>query len=263
MKAPRTAGDFCAAAAVNSIDILNSCLLRSPDIASGVLPLKTYEGYRTAASALNAGLDESSAPIIIFVHQDVYLPKSWLTRLAEQIDLVEQTSPDWSVMGMLGRKVTGEIAGRVWSSGIGREIGRPNVPLPAEVVTLDELVLILRRDSGLRFDEGLPGFHLYGADIICQGRTRQMPAFAIDAPVIHHDKPVGPLHGSYATAYKYMQRKWWDSLPVKNLICDITRSPVPLWRAQIRRYRALWRTGVERPSFDAVALAKSLNYENT
>ncbi len=46
---------------------------------------------------------------------------------------------------------------------------RDGPELPARVATLDELLLIVKRDSGLRFDPAL-GFHLYGADICIQAR---------------------------------------------------------------------------------------------
>ena len=38
--------------------------------------------------------------------------------------------------------------------------------------SFDELLIVLRRDSGLRFDEGLPGWHMYGTDIVQTARAR-------------------------------------------------------------------------------------------
>lgn len=256
---PRIAADFAVAAAVNDHAILEGCLKRSPDIAFGRVPLKIYEGYESASKALNDGLDGCDAPIVIFAHQDVYLPEGWLDRLIEQIDVLERSQPNWSVTGLYGRRVTGEEVGLVWSSGLGRVVGQGGFA-PAEAVTLDELVLILRRESGLRFDEQIPGFHMYGTDIVTQGRVSGMPAFVLDAPAIHNSRPVRTLNGAYADAYRYMQRKWRKHLPLKNLSSDIVWHPIKLWKAQ-RRGRQLYKRNVQRPARDAVEIAKSLAWE--
>lgn len=251
--------DFCVAAAVNDREILAACLARSPDISSGRLELKTYEGYSSAATALNAGLDNSTAPFVIFAHQDVYLPGPWLESLIHQIKQIERVHENWGVLGLFGRRTTGEWVGRVWSSGLGREAGEGGFA-PAEAATLDELLLVVRRASGLRFDEGLPGFHLYGTDIVTEGHVRGVPAFVVDAPVVHNSRPVKTLKGAYAQAYRYMQKKWRKRLPVLTLICDIEPHPVTLWRAQLQSMK-IYKRNVERPRRDAVEIAKALNYE--
>lgn len=256
---PRSATEFCVAAAVNDRDILAACLQRSPDIAEHGLELRTYEGYASAASALNAGLDNSSAPIVIFAHQDVYLPRLWLRNLAAQIDRLETAHPNWGALGLYGRRLTGETVGRVWSSGLGREAGEGGFA-PAEAATLDELLLVVRRASGLRFDEDLPGFHLYGTDIVTEGRARGVPSFVIDAPVVHNSRPVRTLKGAYAKAYAYMQKKWRKRLPILTLICDIEPHSLRLWRAQLQGMK-IYKRNVRRPKRDAVEIARSLNYE--
>lgn len=255
----RSAEDFSVAAAVNDRAILEACLKRSPDLVSGALQLKIYEDYSSAASALNAGLDGSSASIVILAHQDVYFPKGWLQRLILQIDAIERRDANWGVIGLYGRRVDGEEVGLVWSSGLGRVLGEGGFE-PSEVVTLDELVLIVRRDAGLRFDEGVPGFHFYGTDIVMQGRVRGIPSYVVEAPAIHNGRPVRSLKGAYAEAYRYMQRKWRKHLPIRNLSSDIVWHPVKLWRAQwagVRRYR----NNVGRSQPDAVEVARTLNYE--
>lgn len=255
----RGSKDFDLAAAVNDRQILAGCLARSPDLAEGDLELKTYEGYSSAAGALNAGLDGSTAPIVIFAHQDVYLPRGWLAGLITQINVLEQTCPDWGVLGLFGVTETGNWVGRVWSSGLGREAGAGGFS-PTPVVTMDELLLVLRRDSGLRFDERLPGFHLYGTDIVTEGRVRGIPSFVVDAPAVHNSRPTRTLKGAYVRAYGFMQRKWWAHLPLRTLVCDITRLPMALWRARIQGLK-IYRRNVRRAPRDAVEIARSLNYE--
>lgn len=255
----RGISDFSIAAAVNDRQILAGCLERSPDVVSGALNLKTYEGYASASAALNAGLDGCAAEIIILAHQDVYLPRGWLASLISRIDELERDHPNWAVLGLYGRKPLGDEVGLVWSSGLGRLVGQGGFGV-AEAVTLDELVLIVRRASGLRFDEDIPGFHLYGTDIVMQGRAQNLPSFVIEAPAIHNSRPVRTLTGAYARAYRYMQRKWRKSLPLKNLSTDVVWHPLLLWRVQWRSVR-IYKRNVLRPKRDAVEIARSLNYE--
>ena len=54
------------------------------------------------------------------------------------------------------------------------------------VQTLDEIVLILKKSSGLRFDDSLPHFHFYGTDICLRAAQRGMRSYAISAFCVHN-----------------------------------------------------------------------------
>jgi hypothetical protein len=71
--------------------------------------------------------------------------------------------------------------------------------LPAPVATLDELLLIVRRDSPLRFDPEL-GFHLYGADLCFQARERGLAVVALGEPCRHRSRSVGLPRAFFASA---------------------------------------------------------------
>ena len=129
--------------------------------------------------------------------------------------------------------------------------------------SVDELVIILRRKSGLRFDEKLPGFHLYGADIVQTALARRLGAYVIDAPVVHNDKRVKDLGREYGNAYRYLQRKWRERLPIPTTIAPITRWGVPLWRVRMRDWVMRRRKGVRYDELlpDPVDIARRLGYE--
>jgi hypothetical protein len=224
-------------AAVNDEEILANNLARSPLVAGGQVPLSCYRGAPSASAAYNRGIDESSAPIIVFAHQDVFLPEGWEHRLAWAITQVELHDPDWAVIGACGVDLAGEHVGHVWSSGLGCRVGG-RFGAPREAASIDEFVIVLRRASGLRFDEGLPGFHLYGTDIVLMGRAAGRKSYVANLPAIHNSRPVPTYPGGYADAWRFMQHKWRDSLPIATLTVPITRTALPLLRAQFR----LWRT---------------------
>lgn len=249
------------AAAVNDRAILADCLARSPDIASGMLSLKSYEGYKTAGTAYNQALDDCETPWLLLAHQDVYLPRDFAARIMQALDALSQTAPDWAVAGVVGGTVSGAVLGKVWCSGNGRLI-RGEATLPARAATLDELIIIIRRDSGLRFDAQLPSFHLYAADIILMAEAAGHSSWVVDAPVVHHSRPVINLGGGYAQAWHYMRHKWRAQLPIPNLVCPITRSPLALWEKDLRiRFANRGRSDRGDAPGDPVEIARRLGFE--
>ena len=252
---------IAVAAAVNSQQVLDQCLAHSPDIASGKVPLRTYEGYQVAALAYNKALAECDAEWLVLAHQDVYLPKGFIERAVEALTHLTETAPDWAVAGLVGATNDRHVHGRIWCSGNGWEIG-DGESLPARVITLDELVLIVRTNAGLQFDAQLPGFHMYGADIVLQAEAQGRTAWAIDAPVVHHSKPVVNLGGDYARASRYMRKKWASRLPVYNLCCPITAIPMTLWVNDLRvRWKNRGRTVRRDAQGDPAEIARRLGYE--
>lgn len=250
--------DFCLVAAVNDDDILSKCLARSPDVACGRLRLAAIHGATAMSHAYNDALDRNHVPIILFAHQDVYLPAGWLDRAIEMLSRLTAAHPDWAVAGPYGVTADGRHVGRVWDATMGRELGAAGFA-PAAVGSLDELLLILRRESGVRFDGELPDFHLYGTDIVQMALRQGRGAYAVELPVVHNNRPVATLRGGYARAYAHARRKWREQLPIWTSICALSRWPFALWRAQWRR-----RHISQRPDAllaDAQELARRAGYE--
>jgi hypothetical protein len=252
---------IAVAAAVNDHAILADCLARSSDIAGGALSLKTYEGYKTAGIAYNQALDECEAPWLLLAHQDVYLPVGFAARITAALDQLTRTTPDWAVAGVVGGTQSGAVIGKVWCSGNARLI-KGETKLPARAATLDELIIIIRRDSGVRFDVNLPSFHLYAADVILTAQSAGRSTWVVDAPVVHHSRPVLNLGGGYAQAWNYMRHKWRAQLPIPNLVCPITRSRLTLWEKDLRiRFANRGRTERGDAPGDPVEIAKRLGFE--
>lgn len=210
------------------------------------------------SQAYNGAIDRCDAPIILFAHQDVYLPAGWLDRAIEALSKLTSSHPDWAIAGPYGVMADGRHVGRVWDATIGRELGGAEFA-PAPVGSLDELLLILRRTSGVRFDPQLPDFHLYGTDIVQTALQQGRGAYAVELPVVHNNRPVATLRGGYARAYADARRKWWAQLPIWTSICALSRWPFALWRAQWRRRRISQRP--DALLADAQELARRAGYE--
>jgi len=258
---------FCLAliAAVNDERVLQRDLAASPLLGDGAAERFFYRGARNMAEAYNAGIDATTAPVMVFAHQDVYLPAGWERRLAAAIAEVEGRDPEWAVLGIVGATTDGRMAGQAWSSGSAREFTH-DIALPQPAQSLDELVLVLRREAGLRFDPQLPHFHLYGTDIVQQALADGRGAWIAGAPVVHNSDQLTGLGAGYRRAYGYMRAKWADRLPIVTPICPV----VPGWRRFLRaelavRYRYArqrWRgRGRRRALDDPRAKALMLGYE--
>jgi hypothetical protein len=230
---------FVIACASHSDDILNANLGRSALLAQ--VPLHVERGASSAAAAYNRALDATTAPIVVFAHHDVYLPHGFDALLAARL---AELPPDWAVFGSFGIGLDGAHIGPVWSSSLGMIVGR--VPMaPAPVQAFDELLIVLRRDTGLRFDENLPGWHMYGTDIVQTARAAGFGAYAGALPCIHNDRYHGALGPDFDEAYHFMRRKWAGSLPITTPITKISRHGLHLLRDHWRnRHSAGIRQGM-------------------
>lgn len=93
---------------------------------------------------------------------------------------------------------------------------------------MDEVVLVVRRSSGLQFDEALPGFHLYGTDICLQARKQGLKCYVVSDFCLHNSNGLSVLPSAYTRAFLYMRRKWRGYLPIKTPCMSITRWGIPL-----------------------------------
>lgn len=221
---------------VNNHDIFNSNFLASPALACfGDYQLIVQEKFSSAAKAYNDAIEHSTNDLIIFCHQDVILPRAWYYELGAALERLAASDPNWGVLGCSGQTVANRGWGHVYSSGVGI-IGSPFAD-PARVQTLDEIVLILRKSSGLRFDPSLPHFHFYGTDICLRAGARGLHSYAISAFCIHNTHQSLILPAEFYECYWYIKTKWNQSLPIQTTCIRITKYHIPMY---LRRLRELY-----------------------
>jgi Glycosyltransferase like family len=213
---------------VSREDVLRSNLLASPCLGRGssheVILVKNCP---SAADGLNLGVERAAGDWVVGVHQDVFLPEGLDRRLMLQLREAERRFGPVGVAGVYGVGPARELRVSLAAERIGRVVDRGRVlrdgpELPALAATLDELLLVLRRDSPLRFDPGL-GFHLYGADICLQAAERRLAVVVIEALCHHNSRSVG-LPAAFYTSAQVFARKWAHRLPVATPCVIIDRS---------------------------------------
>jgi hypothetical protein len=190
----------------------------------------------------------------------VYLPERFIGRLRIAVTDIAGRDPAWAVLGVFGAAADGRRFGRVWCSAHERELGGP-FTTPGSVVSLDELLLVVRRSSGLRFDETLPGFHLYGTDIVQAALAGGFGAYVVHAPVVHNSNPTY-LWRDYWKAYRHVARRWRHRLPIRTCILPITTNPWPEihYRAYQRWELLFGPPPIGKRRSDPAAIAKRLAY---
>ena len=225
-------------ACVSDEEILRANLLASPCLKSGSIhEVILVKNCQNAADGLNLGLARARHEFVVCLHQDVYLPLGWDERLVRQL---ESAARQWGPIGVAGVYGVGdpaEVLEESASAATGRQTEHPPQPhpnkfavkrmgrvihrdrplfdsptLPARVSTLDELLLVVPRNTPLQFDPAL-GFHLYGADICLLAQERGLAVVALDA-ACHHNTRTAVLPKAFFQSARIFADKWNHRLPV-------------------------------------------------
>ena len=200
-------------ACVNDEDQLESNLARSPCLAPGTEhELLTFRGMTSAAQGWSAGLEQARNDLVVLVQQDMYLPNGWDCAFTAQFEQAEHRFGPIGVAGVFGLLFRdGDVAN------VGQIIDRDTLldtrhELPTSVDVLDEVVLAVRKSSGLRADPAL-GFHLYGADLCLMAASKGLTNVALSAPS-YHNSLFANLSPAYHAAREYLLDKWPDVRPM-------------------------------------------------
>jgi|SRR5579863_2316303 len=189
------------------------------------------EGYSSASKSYNDAIDKSQNDLMVFVHQDIILPEGWISDLECALNHLEKDDPEWGVIGSYGETLHDNGRGYIYSSGLG-VMGKP-FERPARIQTLDEIVLIMRKSSGLRFDDRLPHFHMYGVDICMAAEEAGRKNYAISAFCIHNTQPSLILGEDFYQCYWHVRRKWAKYLPIRSTCVRITRFNMAMYRRRL------------------------------
>jgi hypothetical protein len=198
---------------------LTAKLLASPCLGPGSAhEVIAVRGAPSAAAGLELGLERAQHDLVVGVHQDVFLPNGWDRLVVDQYRLAEQRFGPIGVAGVYGVGPVRESPGRpLAAERIGRVVDRGRLldegpELPAPAAALDELLLIVRRDTPLRADPAL-GFHLYGADLCLQARERGLAVVVLGALCHHNSRSIALPEAFFASA-EVFARKWAHRLPI-------------------------------------------------
>ena len=213
----------------NDEAVLHSTLLRSP-ILSQPNRLMCQRNFPTVGAAYNAAINECDDEYLVFVHPDVYLPCTWHDDFERSISWLQENDPNWGVLGLFGVASDGSRHGFTFSTGIGSFLGIP-FSQPREIRTVDEFVFILRRESGLAFDQNLPTAqnHFAATDLCLAAKQRNMRSYVIPCFALHNSNRWSFLPFNFWKSYLYIRKKWRSELPVEAPYATLTVGCRPMF----------------------------------
>ncbi|MDI1232187.1 MAG: glycosyltransferase [Methylobacter sp.] len=228
--------NYTFAIAVNNMETLRKNLYLSPGLLGDHKhQMLIKENYPSASLAYNSAIDEAEHEIIIFIHQDIYLPETWFSDISRCLSYLEERQINWGVLGCFGSgKAAGAGLGRVYTTGLGLHGRKINKPEPVE--TLDEIILIIRKSSGLKFDPCLPHFHLYGTDLCMSAKDKGMTNFAFQGLCVHNTNQLLSLPKEFYDCYPYVKRKWAKFLPIYTSCLTISYFDKELYMKRFSEY---------------------------
>jgi len=140
--------------------------------------------FTSLSKALNCGLNVCNSENVILCHQDLLVPNDWLNRIRKNIQQLEVDKVDWGVIGPAG--ITMNHIPHYYLLDNSMKKMHEHDKFRNEVFCLDELCMIIKKSSGLKFDEQLDGFHFYGLDLCTSALKKGLRNFAIDAWCCHN-----------------------------------------------------------------------------
>jgi hypothetical protein len=198
----------------NDEEVLGKNLLASPCLADEGIQFLVMRGYLSTAAAYNAAALHAKHDLVCFVRPEVHLPEGWDTAFADQMARLNEFDPDWAVAGLLGvalREDAKHYLGHVREreEDFGSAEG-----LPAEVDSLDDMVLICRREDAV-FDEWMPNGFLLGTELCLRMRESGRRCYAINAYAHHNASPEQTrLSLDYLVSCGYLYARYGEMLPI-------------------------------------------------
>lgn len=192
--------------------IVGSLFLSSTKKNYEVIPVMNHGNRYSAAQALNLGIDRSKSPTLVLCHQDVAFYKEWINTLFSRIKEINAKDKRWGVLGTAGIDTKDRSVGVVHTAK-GKIQWRHNSRYKFhEVQTVDEHCMIIRKASGLRFDQNtFNGFHCYGPDISLNSLSRGLKNYGILNPLVHDSSGSGSLATGKVEFMRYLNalaKKW-------------------------------------------------------
>ena len=169
-----------------------------------------YRRGPTLPEAWNSGFHSAKNDYVIFVREEVYLPKNWDLRLMDQIQQLEQLSGKNWIAGLSGNTTyqlsPQDHVGSVLHPG---ESEYCELMPPFEVPVLGDDVIIIPKDAVLQFDLSL-GEYFHGADISQQAKQQGVKVYCISNPCLNNSPYQTKLPPGHEQSRRLLTEKWPD-----------------------------------------------------
>lgn len=203
---------------ISNIEETIGCALEIITINNSLNQYSIFEAY-------NKGIKDSIFPILLFVHEDVLFHTfNWGTILLEYF-----TDPSLGLLGIAGSKIKTTVPSGWWnnrSEHILMNIIQSSGPLSnqekitfgfkeknlEEVVVIDGVFMAARKDTRIKFNEELGGFHNYDQSISLEYRKNGYKVAVTKEIILEHFSK-GNKDSQWIDSLEQFQKLYQNDLP--------------------------------------------------
>ncbi len=170
--------------------------------------------FKSAAEALNSGGREAKGELLMFIHQDVFLPSGdWLKNVESRLNELSNLG----IAGVAGaREMKRCVVTNLKHGDPPRPAGNIQIDRPEKVQTLDECLILVPKSvfDELEFDEETcDDWHLYAVDYSLSARRQGYDVYVIP-DCVYHRSPGESMSDGYYRVLNKVLKKHLDAYPV-------------------------------------------------
>ena len=165
---------------------------------------------------------------ILFCHQDVYFPEGSGKRLEAIVDWIPENETRSTLIGFVGVNAEGKLVGLVNDRPTNARGNWLSGPESEAAHSIDELAVLLHRDSDYRLDAAL-GWHLWATDLCLQALDAgRSGARVIRVPIVHNSTSGYALPPEFGASARRLFAKY----PLRDRVLTLVVAGAVLERSQ-------------------------------
>jgi SAM-dependent methyltransferase len=220
---PRKTPRISVIVPVNNDRQFNLNVVASPGLREIDAEVIACRDARNAAEALQQGIARASGDWYLFCDQDVYFPAGSGYELAARLSKIPSSELPNAILGFAGLSIGSD--GRIQKSGLVLDrVTLFDHPSSASAVSLDELAVVVSRETRWKIDEDL-GWHLWATDLCLQALFDSCgPKFAelLRIPLFHNSLNDFTMSESFRRSTKRLAAKYPQLLGIPTLCGTIS-----------------------------------------
>lgn len=184
----------------------------------------SVRGASSAGDAFERGREHARHDWVLFAHQDVYFPAGFGRRLSALLAGIAPEERARTVVGFVGLGAGAQGRGATPSGFVIDRLHRVDHPDSGAAVSIDELAVVLSRDSLLVPDPAL-GWHLWATDLCLRAVTQHgaLPRI-VRAPLFHNSRTGWTLPAAFVESARTLVAKWRHMGPLHTLCATLDDS---------------------------------------
>jgi SAM-dependent methyltransferase len=177
----------------------------SPGLKEVDAAIISYRGAHTPAEAFEQGCAHATSDWVLLCHQDIYFPAGF----GRQLNAVLAAIPaDKRATTLLGLAAGAQGRGRLPAGFVIDRMTRADHPASDAAVSLDELAVVMSRDTVHRIDPAL-GWHLWATDLCLSAIVdRHVFPRIVRLPLFHNSRTGWQLPKQFHESAALLARKW-------------------------------------------------------